>query len=239
MPLPRIDQPLFNITIPSTDEVVTYRPFTVKEEKILLIAQESKDIDHIILAIKQIVGNCLQEYNIDKLAMFDIEYILLNMRAKSVDNHVTFNITDPDTDETIELTVDINEIGVKKDPDHSKIIDVSDSIKLKMGYPSIESVKDIVSGYDTAKSDHERSGSLIDIMTDCIETIVDGEQVYKLQDFSKPEVDAFVDSLDATVLNKIRKFFDTMPVMRFEKEYTTKDGKEKTFVAEGTETFFI
>jgi len=239
MPLPKLSQPLFELTVPSTGDKIKYRPFTVKEEKILLIAQESKDIDQIILAIKQIVGNCLFDYDVDRLAMFDMEYILLNIRAKAVNNIVEFSITDPDTNEKVDLSVDIHEIEIRKDPKHNKIIDVTDTIKLKMKYPSLEVVKDIVAAVEKDQSEQAKSGRMLDVMVGCIDMVVDGEEVYKLSDFTDAEVSDFVDSLNSEVLQKIRTFFDTMPVMRFEKKYTNKEGKEKTFVAAGTETFFI
>ena len=135
MALPKIDLPLFELVLPSTGKKVKYRPFTVKEEKILLIAQESKDIKQVMLAIKQILGNCLQEINVESLATFDLEYVLLNIRAKSVNDEITFSVKDPDTEEKIELTININEIEIKKFADHDKIIKVSDDFVFLMRYP--------------------------------------------------------------------------------------------------------
>ncbi len=233
MALPKIDLPLFELTIPSTNKKVKFRPFTVKEEKILLIAQESQDSKQIVLAIKQILNNCLQNVDVNTLATFDLQYILLNIRAKSVNNEVTFNIKDPDTDESIELTIDINEIEIKRSPDHNKIINITDTIALQMRYPTIEYIEDL--DPESEKS----SDDLYKIMVECIESVVDGDQVYKLKDFTEKEVTEFLDSLTADVAMKIKKFFDTMPMMRYEKKYKNKNGVEKTFVAEGMETFFI
>ena len=204
----------------------------MKEEKILLIAQESKDIDQIILSIKQIMTNCVQDFDVNKLSLFDTEFLLVNIRAKAVNNEVTFNITDPDTDETIELTIDINEIEIQRNPNHSLLIDVTDTIKLKMKYPTIDVVKDITNS-DDGNTD------MLKIMTDCIDMVIEGENVYKLSDFSAEETREFVESLNSSALQNIKEFFDTMPIMRFEKKYTNKNGEEKTFVAAGTETFFI
>lgn len=233
MGLPRIDLPLFELTIPSTNKKVKFRPFTVKEEKILLIAQESNDSKQIVLAIKQILNNCLQGIDVNTLATFDLQYILLNIRAKSVNNEVTFNIKDPDTNETVELVIDINDIEIKRSPEHTKVINITDTIALKMRYPTIEYIEDL--GSEDGKS----TDDLYKIMIECIESVVDGDQVYKLKDFSEKEVTDFLDSLTADVAMRIKKFFDTMPVMRYEKKYKNKNGVEKTFVAEGMETFFI
>jgi hypothetical protein len=233
MGLPRIDLPLFELTIPSTNKKVKFRPFTVKEEKILLIAQESNDSKQIVLAIKQILNNCLQGIDVNTLATFDLQYILLNIRAKSVNNEVTFNIKDPDTNETVELVIDINDIEIKRSPEHSKVIKITDTIALQMRYPTIEYIEDLDSEEGKSTDD------LYKIMVECIESVVDGDQVYKLKDFSEKEVTDFLDSLTADVAMRIKKFFDTMPVMRYEKKYKNKNGVEKTFVAEGMETFFI
>lgn len=235
MPLPKIDQPLFELTIPSSKEKVKYRPFTVKEEKILLIAQESKDIKQAILAIKQILTNCIQDYDIDKLAIFDLEYILMQIRAKAVNDLLKFKIKDPDTEETLELELNIEEIQIIRDESHSKRIDVTDSVVLMMSYPKIDFLIELQKKDD---GDSE-SIALFELMKACIETIVEGEEVFKLKDFTESEVNDFIDSLDSKILSKVKSFFDTIPKMRYEKKYVTKDGKQKIFVAEGTETFFI
>ncbi len=233
MALPVIDLPLFELVIPSTNKKAKYRPFTVKEEKILLIAQESKDPKQVVLAIKQILTNCLHNVDIDALAAFDLQFILLNIRAKSVNNEITFNIKDPETNETLELTIDANEIQVKRFPDHEKFVKINDDIQLHMRYPTIEYLENM--SYEEEKN----SDQLMLIMTECIDSVLDGEQVYKLKDFSQKEVSDFIESLTSDVVIKIKKFFDTMPVLRYEKKYKNRLGNEKTFVAEGLETFFI
>jgi hypothetical protein len=118
--LPKIDLPLFELVLPSTGKKIKYRPFTVKEEKILLVAQESDDVEQTILGIKQIINNCLVDINVEKLAMFDLEYILLMLRSKSVDNNIRFGVTDPDTNESIELEIDLNEVKITKDKEHTR-----------------------------------------------------------------------------------------------------------------------
>jgi len=235
MPLPKIDQPLFDLTIPSNGDTVKFRPFTVKEEKILLIAQESNDIDQIILSIKQILGNCIQDYDIEKLAVFDLEYILIQIRAKAVNNELKFRVSDPDTKEMIDLEMNIDDIEIIRNENHKKIIPVSETISLSMKYPSIDFIKVLRQNDDV----EEQQTAMFDLMKNCIESVIDGDQVYKLVDFTEEEVNDFVDSLTSNVLNGIKEFFDTIPKMRFETKYKLNDGTEKTFVAEGTETFFI
>jgi hypothetical protein len=231
MGLPKIDLPLFELEVPSTGKRVKYRPFTVKEEKILLIAQESKDPKQIFLAIKQILTNCLQGTDVEKLAIFDLEYILLNIRAKSVNNEISFSIKDPDTEEKVDLTINIDDIQIVKFPDHNKIIKVNDDIMIEMRYPSI-------SYLESLKDGQSESDSLNSIMKECINSISDGDQSYKLADFNEAEVEDFIESLSSIIVAQIKKFFDTIPVMKYETTYTDKTGKTKTFVAQGVETFF-
>jgi hypothetical protein len=236
MALPKIDLPLFELTIPSTGKKTKYRPFTVKEEKILLTAQESKDIEQIILAIKQIINNCFVDVDVEKLPMFDLEYMLINIRAKSVNNIIKFSINDPDTKEKIELSLDVNNIQVKHKEGHSNKIDLNDEYMLIMRYLSINELRDI------AKSSKDMTQTkLFDIFIRCIDSLASKatDEVYKFSDFTDAEVKDFVDNLNTSSMNKIKTFFDTTPVLRFELPYKTSDGKDKTFVMEGVESFFI
>lgn len=235
MALPKIQQPLFELTVPSTKKKVKYRPFTVKEEKVLLIAQESKEIDQIILSIKQIINNCVQDIDVEKLAMFDMEYILLNLRARSVNNLIEFKIKDSETEEEVELAINVDEVEVFENKEHNKNIKLGDDIIIGMKYPQIDQLKIL----KDAKTELEQNEALFKMMIGCIDTVVQGEEVYRLSDFTEKEVDEFIDGFTTEHINQIKKFFDTMPVLRFEKKYTRKDGVVKTFVAQGTETFFI
>jgi hypothetical protein len=135
----------------------------------------------------------------------------------------------------VDLELDIDEIEIVRNEDHKKIIRVTDTISLSMKYPSIDFIKVLRQGEDS----EDQSAALFDLMRDCIDTVVEGESVYKISEFTVQEVTDFIDTLDGNVLNLIKEFFDTIPKMRFETKYKLKDGTEKTFVAEGTETFFI
>lgn len=236
MPLPKIDQPLFELTVPSNKDKIKFRPFTVKEEKILLIAQESKEMQQAILAIKQILTNCIQDYDIDKLAVFDLEYILMQIRAKAINDLLKFKVTDPETDESVELELNVNDIEIIRDESHNNKISISDDILIVMGYPTIDFLVELQSNEENKR---DEGAALFDLMRICIQSVVEGDNVYKLKDFTEKEVNDFIDSLNSTVLSQVKQFFDTIPKMKYEKKYVTKDGKEKTFVAEGTETFFI
>jgi|TARA_B110000908_G_C10227549_1_gene438801 hypothetical protein len=236
MGLPKIDQPLFEVTVPSTGKKAKFRPFTVKEEKILLIAQESKDIDQIILAVKQIIGNCVFGPDVEYMPLFDLEYLLMNIRAKSVNNEVTFNVQDPDTEEDIELTIDINEIEMKHDPDHSKKVELNDEYYMMMRYPTINEIDSLV-----VKEGESEAEGTFRTMISCIETLVNvkSDEVYKFEDFTNEEITDFVDQFTANTIEGIQNFFITVPKMTYECPYKDNTGKDKVFKMEGMETFFM
>jgi len=233
MALPKIDLPLFDITIPSTEQKTKFRPFTVKEEKILLIAQESKDIDQIITSIKQIINNTVQDVDVDKLAMFDLEYLLLNIRAKSVNNIIEFTIPDPeDNNRRLDLQFDIENVQLKHDEKHNKNIKINDEAYLIMRYPSLNEIKHILES-------NMKEETLFNILLECFETIVNKDEVYNVESFTREEVIEFVDQLSNNVINDMKQFFETVPTMRIEIPYKNKDGEDKTFVIEGMDSFFI
>ncbi len=134
MGLPKIDLPIMELELPSTGERVKYRPFTVKEEKILLVASESEDAEQEVLAAKQVVNNCLIDKDVSTLAMFDLEYVLLILRSRSVNNSITFNIRDPETDEQVQLEIDINKVKITKDSEHTNEVKVTDDYTLFLRY---------------------------------------------------------------------------------------------------------
>jgi hypothetical protein len=233
MPLPKIELPLYELTLPSNGKKVQYRPFTVKEEKILLTAQQSQDSEQIVMAIKQIVNNCLQEYDIDKLALFDLEYLLINIRSRSVDNNVEFEIEDPDTKEKIKLKLDLQNVKVHKDENHTNQIPVDDTYTLFLKYPTID---DFASILDKKDMSAEKS---YEILISCIDKLASEDQVYSFKDFTKKQVDEFVESLHSDVTRKIKLFFDTMPKVRHEMPYKNSSGAEKVFTIQGTQSFFM
>jgi len=236
MGLPKIDQPLFDLIVPSTGEKVQYRPFTVKEEKILLIAQEAKDIDQIILAIKQIINNCVIGIDVDTMPIFDLEYIIICIRAKSVDNKVSFSVKDPDTEEEIALSIDINEIKITHNPDHNKEVVINDDYYLMMRYPTVEGIKALVPVYE-GESETE---TMFRTMVECMDCLVNKttDEVLKFSDFTPEEIDEFVGQFTKENVTAMQKFFETVPRMKYSIPYKDNTGKEKTFTMEGIDTFF-
>lgn len=232
MALPKIDLPIFELELPSTGEKIKYRPFTVKEEKILLVAQESKDATQEILASKQIVNNCLVDKDVSDLAMFDLEYILLILRSRSVDNNIGFNIKDPDTEENIKLMLDLDKVSLTRFDEHTNEIVVNDDYVLYLRYPTIDEFIKIV---ETDVNDPLLNYLL---MVSCLEKLASEDEVHYFKEYSPEEVDAFMENLDGSVIKQIQKFFETMPKLRHEMNYTNKDGNDKTFVIEGMRSFF-
>ena len=231
MSLPKIELPLFELELPSTKQKLKYRPFTVKEEKILLIAQESQELEQTILAVKQIVSNCFSEVDVEKLALFDLEYLLLALRIKSVSNEVKFTIKDPDTEKNVELEINLESVKLIEKEDHDTKIHINDESFLVMRYPTVNEIL-ILQKDNTAEM-------LMDIMISCIDNIVSGDEVYKSEDFTKEQMVEFLDTLPSTTIKDLEHFFNTMPTMRHEMKYVNENGDEKTFVVEGLDSFFL
>lgn len=232
MPLPKIEHPLFELEVPSTGKKVKYRPFTVKEEKILLIAQESKDIDQTLISIKQIINNCVFDLDVETISLFDLEYIIINLRSKSVNNEVEFTIKDPETGENVHLTLDLDGVSVISNENHTNKIKIDENTVITMKYPSVNELMVLLKNPDDKTA-------IFDIMFRCMDKLVFGDEVYKFSEYTNEEIEDFVNSLSSDTLKKMETFFETMPRVRHEMPYTRKDGTQKTFVLEGLDNFFI
>ena len=233
MALPKIDLPIYELTLPSNGKKLQYRPFTVKEEKILLTAQQSKEPEQIVIAIKQIVNNCIIEYDVDNLALFDLEYLMINVRSRSVDSNVEFEIEDPDTKEKVKLVLNLENVKVHRDERHTNKIQIDDTYTLFLKYPTIDDFSDIIGKADLPPE------KTYEILMSCIDKLASEDEVYNFKDFTKKQVDEFIDSLNADVTKKIKIFFDTMPKVRHEMPYKNSNGEEKVFTIQGTQSFFM
>lgn len=235
MPLPKLVAPTYELELPSTGQKIKYRPFLVKEEKILLLAMESEDEKQMINAVKAILKNCIQtKLKVDDLAVFDIEYLFLNIRAKSVGEEIELNITCPDDGETVvPITLNVEDIQVKKSDDHQRIISLTDTISLVMKYPSMEMfVQNNFTG-------NMKAEDVFDLATSCIDQVVEGEDVFEVKSFSKKEIDEFLDSLDTSQFLKIQQFFETMPKLSHTVSVMNPNTKkESEVVIEGLASFF-
>ena len=232
MSLPKIDLPTFELKLPSTGRKIKYRPFTVKEEKILLVAQESNDREQELIAAKQVVQNCLLKQDVSKLAMFDLEYVMMVIRAKSVDNQIKFSVQDPDTEERVELELNIDDVQIVKDKNHTKKVKINDEFTLFLKYPTIDEFQKII------MMDPNDPLANYHIMTSCLDQLASETDTYSFKDYSQDDIDEFMNSMTGEVMQDIQKFFETMPKLRHEMKYTNKNGDEKTFVIEGIRSFF-
>lgn len=232
MTLPKIDLPIYEMELPSTGETIKYRPFTVKEEKILLVAQASKDSTQEMVASKQIVNNCLIDYDVNKLAMFDLELILLTLRSKSVDNLIEMQIIDPETEETVDIAIDLTDTEIIKNDKHTNKVRINDDYTLILKYPSIDEYIKIT------EMDEEDPLVSYQIMVSCLDKVASEDEVYEFSKYSQKEIDQFMEDVTTPVVDGIRLFFETMPKIRHTKTYKNKNGDTKNFVIEGMRSFF-
>tara|TARA_A100001201_G_scaffold142314_2_gene140151 strand:+ start:360 stop:1082 length:723 start_codon:yes stop_codon:yes gene_type:complete len=239
MPLPKINTPTFELTLPSTGKKIKYRPFLVREEKILIMAMESEDMTQITDAIIQIIGDCIltEGVKVQSLATFDIEYIFLNVRAKSVGETVDVNVTCPDDGETqVEMSIDIDTIKIQKTRGHKNIIKLDDQLSMKLRYPSLDQF--VESNFETNKDSSEVAQSL-SMITSCIDMIYNAEESWEASDYSKKELDEFIGQLNTKQFKQIEKFFSTMPKLSHKLMVTNPKTKvESEVVLEGLASFF-
>jgi hypothetical protein len=233
MPLPKIDQPLFDMTIPSTGKKILFRPFLVKEEKILLIAQQSENDSEIIRAIKQILNACIQEeLDIDSLAIFDLEYMFLKLRARSVNNVVKLSYRDIEDGELYDFELDLDTIEVKMPKVINSKIEINDTVGMTMKYPAA-SITDRMKDFENE----------VDLMTffivNCIDSIYDEDNVYVASEFSEAEITEFLDGLDVMSFEKIRQFFESVPRLYHKIEYTNSIESKRTIELTSLKDFFM
>ena len=238
MPLPTIATPTYELELPSSKQLLNYRPFLVKEEKLLVLALESEDTKQITAAIKAVIKACVltKGIKVEKLPTFDIEYLFLNIRGKSVGEEVEVNIICPDDETTsVPVTIMIDEIKVKENEDHTNKIKVDDDLMMEMKYPSLEEF--VNSNFDfKEESSVERSFELIG---SCIDKIYNEDEVWSTADCTKKEVGQFLEQMNSAQFKEIEKFFDTMPKLTHELHVTNpKTKKKSTVVLEGLSSFF-
>ena len=233
MALPKIDQPLFDMTIPSTGKTVTFRPFLVKEEKLLLIAQSSDNDTDMIRAIKQVLGNCIiDDIDVDSLATFDLEYMFIKLRAKSVNNIIKLSYRDNEDDELYDFEVDLDKIELDMPKDVNSRIKITDTVGMTMRYPSA-SITDKLREFDNEVE------LLTFFITNCIDTIYDEENVYIANEYSEAELGEFLDSLNIETFEKIREFFEMIPKVQHTLNYKNKLGNDRSIVLSSLRDFFM
>ena len=236
MALPKLNTPTYELEIPSTDEKIKYRPFLVKEEKILMIAMESKDNAQIINAVQEIVESCtFNKIDVGELPMFDVEYLFLNIRAKSVGEVSKLRILCPDDAKTYaQVEVDLTKVEVQVDDKHTNKIELSDDMGMIMTYPSMKTFQERgIQNID--------SKNMLDVISSCVLQIYEekGEKVYPGKDSTKAELTEFIENLNSKQFEKIKSFFDTMPKLKHEiKIKNPKTKKESKVTLTGLNDFF-
>jgi hypothetical protein len=240
--LPKVDVPIYELKLISQKEPVRFRPFLVKEQKLLMMTQESNEKNAILNTVKQIITNCiLSEIDVEDIPLFDIEYLFLNLRARSIGEVSTLNYKCANEIEEgedkhkcsniIKFDLDILKIQPKVDENHSNRITINDQLGMVMKYPKLNMFGEF---------DYTDETKILDLIISCIDSIYDQETIYYTKDSTRKEIEDFVDSLPTTVVDKIKVFFDTMPKVSHDLEFQcNKCGYKETIVLEGLDSFFV
>ena len=238
MPLPKIVAPTYTLELPSTGEEISYRPFLVKEEKVLVIALESEDTKQITNAIKTVIKNCIltKGIKVEALPTFDIEYLFLNIRGKSVGEEIEVNVYCPDDGETqVPVTIDLDDINVIKNDEHTNKIKLDENLMMEMRYPSLDEF--IKNNFDF-KSENAMDQSF-NLIASCITNIFSDEEVWAAEDCTKKEIKEFLEQMNSAQFKDIEKFFETMPKLSHKIKITNPKTKvESEVVLEGLASFF-
>jgi len=238
MPLPKIATPTYELELPSTGETIQYRPFLVKEEKVLVIALESEDTKQITTAVKSVIKNCIltKGIKVESLPTFDIEYLFLNIRGKSVGEDLDVNIVCPDDEETqVSVTINLDDIQVIKSDEHEKRIKLDKSIMMEMRYPSLDQfIKNNFEFDDKTSMDQS-----FELISSCIDKIYTEDEVWVAADCTKKEINEFLESMNSSQFKGIEKFFETMPKLSHTVKVKNPNTKvESEVVLEGLASFF-
>ena len=238
MPLPTIATPTYELELPSTGKKIKYRPFLVKEEKLLVLALESEDTKQISTAIKAVLKNCIQTrgVKVENLPTFDIEYLFLNIRGKSVGEEVEVNLIAPDDEVTeVPVTINIDDIKIQKSEEHTNKVKLDDSLIMEMKYPSLDQF--IKSNFDFGEE--VSMDQSFDLIASCIDKIYNEEEVWSTADCTKKEVKEFLEQMNSMQFKEIEKFFETMPKLSHSVTFKNPKTKvESTVVLEGLSSFF-
>ena len=239
MPLPKIVTPTYELELPSSGETITYRPFLVKEEKLLVLAMESEDTKSITRAIKEVLKSCIKtKIKVDTLPTFDIEYLFLNIRGKSVGEEVEVTVTCPDDGVTeVDVNIPIDNIQVQKSKEHTNSIKLDDTLSMTMKYPSLDQF--IETNFDVNESKGTQLEQSFDLIGSCIDTIYSEDEAWPASDSTKKEIGEFLEQLSSSQFQDIEKFFETMPKLSYDVVVTNpKTKKKNTVVLEGLASFF-
>ena len=243
--LPKIDVPIYNVKLLSTGKSLRFRPFTVKEEKLFLMANEGEDLTTVVDTIKQILNNCLlDEFDIDSLPLFDIEHLFLNIRARSIGEVVNLkykcnnDVLDEETKEekkcnnVVQIDLNVLDIHPEKQEGHTNKIQITEKLGIVMKYPNFETLKKF--------KDATEADSIIKMTVNCIDYVYDADKIYYAKDSQEEDLIEFIESMQSKDLEKIKNFFDTMPKIRKDVDFKcNKCGHEEKIEIEGIQNFFV
>ena len=233
MPLPKIEHPTFSINLPSSDQEVRFRPFLVREEKILLMAKQSNKPKDMVDAVKQVINNCIVEpkdLSVDDMPTFDLEYFFLKLRARSVNGVVTLSYRDLEDDKVYDFEINLDDVQVKRHADHTNKIKINEELGVILRYPTT----DIYNRVDFTDDKDATMGTI----KWCLESVFDAENVYPMKEYSSQEVDDFIQDLDIETLSGILKFLETIPKLHYEINYKNSLGNERKIVLDSLADFF-
>ena len=238
MPLPKIAAPTYTLELPSTGQEINYRPFLVKEEKVLVIALESEENKQITNAIKTVIKNCIltKGIKVETLPTFDIEYLFLNIRGKSVGEEIEVNVICPDDEVTqVPVTIDLDDIQVQKSDEHTNKIKLDDTLMMEMKYPSLDEF--IKNNFDF--NDENSMDQSFNLIASCVSNIFSEDEVWAAEDCTKKELKEFLEQMNSAQFKDIEKFFETMPKLSHKIKVTNPKTKvESEVVLEGLASFF-
>ncbi len=234
MALPKLDVPIYQLTLPSNNREISYRPFLVKEEKILLMAMEGEDQLEMINGIKQIITNCVsEEINVDNLPVFDLEYIFLNLRTKSIGAESVVGLSCPDCNTSNQMSIDLEQVTIEKSENHSNEINLTDTIGISMKYPTVNILKSIDPSGDMNVED------TMNMIQDCVGFIWNGDDTHDMADYNKDEKEEFFEGLTQGQFADIQSFFETMPKLSHNVDYNCRScDYDDTIKVEGLQNFF-
>jgi len=234
MNLPKIDQPIFEIEVPSLKKKYPFRPFLVKEEKLLLMAKDSGDDSDILSSVKQVINNCSLDpnLNISKLAIFDLEYIFIKLRMNSVDNVIELTYTDGEDDKDYNFKIDLNEVNMIFPENNSSVIKITDTTGIMMKYPE-------AALYDDKEFLEIQDEYLFNLIIKCIDKIYVNDTIYEARDYKKEELSEFLENLNIKTFDTIRKFLENTPRVNYEINYENSLGNKKKIVLRSLSDFFI
>jgi hypothetical protein len=232
MALPKLSYPTFEVTIPSTNKTIKMRPFLVREEKILLVAQQTEEPKEVVNAIKQVIVNCsIDQFNVEDLTTFDLEFLFIKLRARSVNSVIKLRYRDNEDNQSYDVECDLDQVEIVRTEGHTNIIQINDNMTMVMKYPRAELMQ-------TLDPSMNESEIFFELLSSCIDEVIENGTHHDARNSTKEEVEEFIASLDVNTFQKIQEFFQTMPKIKHELKYTNSLGHERTVVLDNINDFF-